>query len=95
MLPLPLSLPLPLPPSFPPTQGNTISTGELAFAHILALARNIPQASAALKAGRWDRALYTGSELSGKTVGIIGTGERSLWSLSLCLYVCACACTLP
>ena len=41
--------------------GNTISTGELAMAHILALARNIPQATASLKAGRWDRALYTGS----------------------------------
>jgi phosphoglycerate dehydrogenase-like enzyme len=40
--------------------GNTISTGELALAHIMALARNIPQATASLKAGRWDRALYTG-----------------------------------
>ena len=40
--------------------GNTISTGELALAHIMALARNIPQATASLKAGRWDRSLYTG-----------------------------------
>eukprot|EP01038_Epipyxis_sp_PR26KG_P007546 gene7546-10283_t len=55
--------------------GNTISTGELAMSHILALARNIPQANAALKAGRWDRALYTGSELSGKTLGVIGVGR--------------------
>lgn len=55
--------------------GNTISTGELALAHILALARNIPQATASLKAGRWDRALYTGSELSGKTLGVIGVGR--------------------
>ena len=46
--------------------GNTISTGELALTHILSLARNIPQATASLKAGRWDRALYTGTELSGK-----------------------------
>lgn len=55
--------------------GNTMSTGELAVAHILALARNIPQATAALKAGRWDRALYTGTELSGKTLGVIGVGK--------------------
>ena len=40
--------------------GNTISTGELALSHILTLARNIPQATASLKAGRWDRSKYTG-----------------------------------
>jgi len=55
--------------------GNTISTGELTLAHILALARNIPQATASLKAGRWDRALYTGTELSGKVLGVIGVGK--------------------
>lgn len=55
--------------------GNTISTGELALTHILALARNIPQACAALKAGRWDRSKYTGTELAGKTLGVIGVGR--------------------
>lgn len=55
--------------------GNTISTGELALTHILALARNIPQATASLKAGRWDRSKYTGTELSGKTLGVIGVGR--------------------
>jgi len=55
--------------------GNTISTGELALAHILALARNIPQATASLKAGRWDRSKYTGTELAGKTLGVIGVGR--------------------
>lgn len=55
--------------------GNTVSTGELAMSHILALARNIPQATASLKAGRWDRSLYTGSELSGKTLGVVGVGR--------------------
>ena len=55
--------------------GNTISTGELAMSHILGLARNIPQATAALKAGRWDRSKYTGSELSGKVLGVIGVGR--------------------
>lgn len=55
--------------------GNTVSTAELAMSHILALARNIPQANASLKAGRWDRALYTGTELSGKVLGVIGVGK--------------------
>ena len=55
--------------------GNTISTGELALTHILAIARNIPQAVASLKAGRWDRAKYTGTELAGKTLGVIGVGK--------------------
>ena len=54
--------------------GNTISTGELALAHILSLARNIPQATAALKADiknfKSARNQYTGTELSGKTLGI-------------------------
>jgi D-3-phosphoglycerate dehydrogenase / 2-oxoglutarate reductase len=55
--------------------GNTVSTAELAVSHILALARNIPQATASLKEGRWDRALYTGTELSGKVLGVIGLGR--------------------
>lgn len=55
--------------------GNTISTGELALSHILALARNIPQATAALKDGRWERTKYTGTELSGKVLGVIGVGR--------------------
>jgi phosphoglycerate dehydrogenase-like enzyme len=49
--------------------GNTISTAELALSHILALARNIPQATAALKNGKWARSQYTGTELAGKTLG--------------------------
>lgn len=55
--------------------GNTTSTAELTMAHILALARNIPQATASLKAGKWDRSKYTGVELTGKTLGIIGVGR--------------------
>eukprot|EP01041_Mallomonas_annulata_P007189 gene7189-14656_t len=55
--------------------GNTISTAELALTHILALARNIPQATAALKDGRWERTIYTGTELSGKVLGVIGVGR--------------------
>ncbi len=41
----------------------------------MALARNVPQASISLKAGRWDRKLYTGNELNGKTIGVVGLGR--------------------
>ena len=47
--------------------GNTISTAEHTVAMIMALARNVPQAHASLKEGRWDRKLYTGVEVNGKT----------------------------
>jgi D-3-phosphoglycerate dehydrogenase len=55
--------------------GNTISTAEHAFSMLLALSRNIPQAAASLKRGRWDRKKYTGVEVHGKTLGIIGVGK--------------------
>jgi phosphoserine aminotransferase len=55
--------------------GNTVSTAELALSHIFALARNIPQAVASLKAGKWERSKFTGTELTGKTLGIIGVGK--------------------
>ena len=55
--------------------GNTVSTAEHTVAMIMALARNIPQASAALKAGLWDRKRYTGTEVRGKTLGIVGLGR--------------------
>ncbi len=54
---------------------NIISAAELTVGHILSLARHIPQASAALKAGQWKRSLYSGSELYEKTIGIIGLGR--------------------
>ncbi|PSN52991.1 hypothetical protein C0J52_01149 [Blattella germanica] len=55
--------------------GNSISACELTCALISTLARNIPQACQSLKEGRWDRKLYTGSELSGKTLAVIGLGR--------------------
>lgn len=54
---------------------NVISAAELTVGHILSLARNIPQASAALKAGEWKRSKYSGSELYEKNIGIIGLGR--------------------
>ncbi|KAF3425552.1 hypothetical protein E2986_04172 [Frieseomelitta varia] len=54
---------------------NSISACELTCTLICSLARNVPQAVQSLKEGRWDRALYMGFELSGKTLAIIGMGR--------------------
>ncbi len=56
-------------------QSNILSAAEHTMALLLAQARNIPQASAALKAGRWERSRWEGVELHGKTLGIIGLGR--------------------
>jgi len=55
--------------------GNTISTAEHAFSMILALSRNIPQASASTKKGEWKRSKFMGVELYAKTLGIVGFGR--------------------
>ena len=55
--------------------GNTVSAAEHAFALMMAAARNIPQANAVLKSGAWKRNDFIGSELRGKTLGIIGLGN--------------------
>jgi len=55
--------------------GNTTSTAEHAFSLLMSLARNIPQAHATMKAGKWDRKKFEGTELHGKTLAIIGMGR--------------------
>ncbi|GHT38251.1 D-3-phosphoglycerate dehydrogenase [Planctomycetales bacterium] len=55
--------------------GNTVSTAEQTFALILALSRNIAPAYQSLVEGRWDRKLFTGHQLEGKTLGIVGLGR--------------------
>lgn len=55
--------------------GNTISTAEHAFALMLALARNIGPAHSSMLAGRFDRKLYTGVEMFGKRLAILGMGR--------------------
>ena len=55
--------------------GNTISTAELTFSMLMALARKIPQAHASMKAGQWNRKDFQGVELYGKTLGILGMGR--------------------
>src|SRR5215208_7232573 len=56
-------------------QSNVISAAEHTVALILAQARNIPQAHAALRDGRWERGRFQGAELYGKTLGIVGLGR--------------------
>jgi len=55
--------------------GNTISAAEHTMTLLLALSRNVPQASASVKAGEWKRAQFTGTEVLGKTLGLIGMGR--------------------
>ena len=56
-------------------QSNILSAAEQAMALLLAQARNIPQAHAALVAGKWERSKWEGVELHGKTLGIVGLGR--------------------
>ncbi len=55
--------------------GNTVSAAELAFCLIMALARNIPEANNSVKRGEWERKKFVGSELDGKTLGVLGLGR--------------------
>ena len=54
---------------------NMVSAAEHAVGLLLALARNIPQAHAALREGRWERSRFGGVELYGKTLGVLGFGR--------------------
>src|SRR5438270_10033907 len=56
-------------------QSNILSAAEQTVALLLAQARNIPQAHAALKAGKWERSRWEGVELHGKTLGVVGLGR--------------------
>ena len=56
-------------------QSNILTTAEHTMAMLLAQARNIPQAHAALTSGRWERSRWEGVELSDKTLGIVGLGR--------------------
>jgi D-3-phosphoglycerate dehydrogenase len=55
--------------------GNTITTGEHALSLMMALARNIPQAAASMREGKWEKKKFQGTELFNKTLGIIGMGR--------------------
>ena len=53
---------------------NATTTAELALAHLLSLSRHLPQADRSVRAGEWQPAKFVGSELAGKSVGVIGFG---------------------
>jgi len=55
--------------------GNSVTTAEHAIAMMMALARQIPEASASTKAGKWEKNRFMGMELFGKTLGLIGCGN--------------------
>src|SRR3990172_1518649 len=55
--------------------GNTTSTAEHTMALIMSLVRNVPQAVAAMRAGRWEKKKFIGTQLAGKTLGVVGLGR--------------------
>lgn len=55
--------------------GNTISAAEHTMALLLSMVRNIPQADASMRQGKWDRKSFMGTELLGKTLGVVGLGR--------------------
>ncbi|MEW6349094.1 MAG: phosphoglycerate dehydrogenase [Thermodesulfobacteriota bacterium] len=55
--------------------GNSVATAEHTLSMMMALARNIPQASASMKAGLWEKKKFGGTELYNKTLGVVGMGK--------------------
>jgi D-3-phosphoglycerate dehydrogenase len=55
--------------------GNAITTAEHAIALLFSLARQIPDACASLRSGKWEKSKFNGTEIHGKTLGIIGLGK--------------------
>lgn len=55
--------------------GNATTAAEHAISMMMSLARNIPQATASMKAGKWEKKSFMGREVSGKTLGIVGVGR--------------------
>src|SRR5438132_8560792 len=55
--------------------GNTVSTAEHTITMLMALARHIPAADASLRQGKWERAKFVGTQLAGKTLGVVGLGR--------------------
>ncbi len=56
-------------------EGNTVAAAEHSFAMLMSLARNIPQAAASMKNRKWEKSKFIGTELYGKTLGVVGAGK--------------------
>jgi len=74
--------------------GNTVTTAEHSMALIFSLARMVPQATASIKAGKWEKNKFMGMELYNKTLGIIGMGQIGSYLARLAqgaqMHVIAC-----
>ncbi|HTY16129.1 MAG TPA: phosphoglycerate dehydrogenase [Myxococcota bacterium] len=55
--------------------GNNVTTAEHAIALLVSLARHVPQATASMKQGKWEKSAFTGTELCDRTLGVIGLGN--------------------
>src|SRR5438552_10476218 len=55
--------------------GNTVAVAELFFASLIGVLRHVPRAHQSIRAGRWERADLLGTELKGKTLGVVGVGR--------------------
>lgn len=55
--------------------GNSVTTAEHALSMMMALSRNIPQANSSMKAGKWEKKAFGGTEIFQKTLGVIGLGQ--------------------
>ncbi|MCP5432209.1 MAG: phosphoglycerate dehydrogenase [Alphaproteobacteria bacterium] len=55
--------------------GNSVTTAEHAIAMMMALVRQIPQANASTHAGKWEKSKFMGTEITGKTLGVVGCGN--------------------
>lgn len=55
--------------------GNTVAVAELFFGVVLGILRELPRADSSMRAGQWARATFLGTELKGKTLGIVGLGR--------------------
>ncbi|HZZ83423.1 MAG TPA: phosphoglycerate dehydrogenase [Anaeromyxobacteraceae bacterium] len=65
--------------------GSSVTVAELTVAHMLALARHVPQATASVKAGKWEKKKFQGRELAGKTLGVVGIGNIGSVVVDRCL----------
>lgn len=73
--------------------GNIGAAAEHTIALLMSMARNIPDACASVKAGKWERSRLVGVELKGKTIGIIGLGKGNLHSSTARVPIAADACS--
>ncbi len=55
--------------------GNTVAVAELFFGTLIGLVRHVPRAATSMREGKWDRSLLLGTELRGRTLGIVGLGR--------------------